>query len=348
MSLFSGEIAAIFLDTVHGDHMIRPFPNAAADELGVLVEQLVIVPYVTGAIAHGMGILAEEYRHGDIIRSRIALHVRQRRIHHGVDIRVIVLALAGSILGVDQTGIVPVFGPADHFHMVAAMAAFVARGPDDDAGMVLEILHHPLHPLQKFISPFCLGAGPGIGLHIVIIRNIGQTAQETVGLDIRFTDHIQADLIAELNKSRCGRIMRGADAVHIQLLHQEQIGLQLFVALTPAPSGAGIMVIHTMELHSDTVDQQCVRIGNFDFSQAGLQFDDLTVSFQFHGVKEWLFRVPKNRVFGSEFIFLHHRRMRQQRLPCPDLYIRTALQTDADGLVVGNDLHIPNVILRPL
>ena len=169
----------------------------------------------------------------------------------------------------DQPDIVPLLRPADHFHMVAAVAAFIAGGPDNDAGMILEILHHSAHPFHKFALPLRLGAGPCVGFHIEIVIHIGQSAEESMGLDVRFADHVQTDLITHLNEFRGRRIVGSTDTIHIQFLHQEQIFAQFLIALAPAPMGAGIMVINTMKLHRNAVDQQCVFIGNFNLPQAG-------------------------------------------------------------------------------
>ena len=141
----------------------------------------------------------------------------------GIKIRIVILTLAICILCVEQPGIIPVFGPADHLHMVASVTAFVARRPDDHRREVLKYLHHPAHPVDMLIFPLCLCARPIVGLHIVIVRHVGKSAQESVGLNIRFADHIEADLVAHLHKGRGRRIMGGADAVHIQLLHKKEV-----------------------------------------------------------------------------------------------------------------------------
>ena len=248
----------------------------------------------------------------------------------------------------DQPGIVPLLRPADHLNMIAAVAAFVAGGPYDDAGMILEGFHHPLHPVQEFMPPLRLGAGPGIGFHVIVVRHIGQAAQKTVGLDIRFTNDVQADFVAHLDKFRCGRIMGSADAIHIQFLHQKQVVSQFLIALAPSPGGAGIMVIDTVQLHRNTVDEERIVIGNIDPPQSGHPCDDLTAALQFNTVKEGLFRVPEDGVFGHEDKLPVEGCIRKQRLSFVNTDLRTAIQADVNRVIIGNLLHITDMTLRAL
>ena len=130
------------------------------------------------------------------------------------------LALSGGILSMDEPAGISLLRPADHGDMIAAMAAFIAGGPHEDGGVVFKLLHHPLHALNELLFPIRHGTGPGIGVHIIVIGHIGKPAQEAMGFDIRFADHIQSDLIAQLQKYWCRRIMRSTDAVDVELLHQ--------------------------------------------------------------------------------------------------------------------------------
>ena len=72
------KIAAVFLDAINCYHMVCPLPDTAADELRILVKQLVIVPDIAGAVAHGMRVFTQEHRHGDIIAGGKTLHLFQR------------------------------------------------------------------------------------------------------------------------------------------------------------------------------------------------------------------------------------------------------------------------------
>ena len=75
MSLLPREVAAVFLDTINCYHVVCPLPDTAADELGVLVKEFVVVIHIAGAVAHGVGVFAEEHRHGDIIAGSEMLYL---------------------------------------------------------------------------------------------------------------------------------------------------------------------------------------------------------------------------------------------------------------------------------
>ena len=348
VGLLAGEIAAVFLHTVLGYHMIGPFPDAAADQLGITVKQFIIIEHIAGAVAHGMGIFAQEHRHIDIIPVGVFLHILEAGIHHGEQIRIVELALTGGILCMGQPGGIPLLGPFQHGNMVAAVAAFVSGGPDDDAGMIFIHLHHALHATQEFGLPIGHGAGPGIGLHIVIIGHIGQPAQEAVGFDIRFADHIEAQFIAHFDEFRRRRVMGGADAVDVHVLHQKQLLPKLFIAFAPATILACIMVVDAMKLHGHTVDQQLIPRRNLNLPQTGFEGDHFAVSLQIHGVQEGLFRIPQNGILGRVGQLPFHFIFVQCHTALADAHMGAALQANGEHFVCGDHLHIGDMPLGTL
>ena len=78
MGLLALKVAAVLLHAVHGNHMVGPLPDTAADQLGIAVKQLIVVIHIAGAVAHGVGIFTQEHRHVDIVSGGKTLHVAKR------------------------------------------------------------------------------------------------------------------------------------------------------------------------------------------------------------------------------------------------------------------------------
>ena len=82
--------------------MIRPFPDTAADKFGITVKQFVVVPNVSRSVSHCMRVFAKKNGHinGAVVRK--FFNPLQRKIHFGINVGVVYLALSGSVFGVEQ------------------------------------------------------------------------------------------------------------------------------------------------------------------------------------------------------------------------------------------------------
>ena len=109
--------------------------------------------------------------------------------------------------------------PADHFPVIFAEAAFVSRGPGEDAGVVFIPVVGPLDPFQIGRQPLCLVSDPRLVPLGIIAGAGGKPGGKAVGLNVGFQHHIEAHPVAQLQELRAGGIVRGTDAVDVQLLH---------------------------------------------------------------------------------------------------------------------------------
>ena len=57
---FSRKIAAVAQGAVLPYAVVTPFPDAPADKMGVAIDPLPVIPYIAGAVAHGVGVFTEE------------------------------------------------------------------------------------------------------------------------------------------------------------------------------------------------------------------------------------------------------------------------------------------------
>ena len=195
--------------------MVCPLPHTAANHLGIFIEELVIIVNISGTVTHGVGVFTEEYGHIDLIGFHKLLQRIQINIHSGINICIMDLTLFGGILAVNQAGTVTISCPVYHFYMIKSVTTFVASGPHNYAGTVLKGLHHPLHTLQKLLTPLRINAWPVIGVYIKLLGCVGIASGKGVGLKIRFANHIEAHLVTHLDKRRMGRIVGGANTVDV-------------------------------------------------------------------------------------------------------------------------------------
>ena len=116
--------------------------------------------------------------------------------------------------------------------------------------------HRSAHPFHMLLFPSRIHSRPDIVLHIKPVIHIGLPPQKAVALDIGFQNYIKSQFIAHIHKPRGWGIVGGPDTVDVQLLHQQEILVQLFIGLMPAVVRIGVVMIYPMELHRRAVDEQ--------------------------------------------------------------------------------------------
>ena len=350
MGLLAGEVAAVLLHAVHDDRVVGPLPDAAADDVRVAVKQLVVVPDVSRAVAHRVRVLAEHDRQ---VQLRVLRHRRNgihAVIHVGDHIDVVVFLLAGGVLAVAQASVVQGFQPVEHRDVIRAVSALVAGGPHDDAAVVPVAIDRALHALQMLAQPFRVGAGPLRAVAVIAVGDVREPAHEAVALDVRFQNHVEAQLVAHFEEHRGRRVVRGAHAVDVQLLHEQQVAAQLLRRLAPAAVRVGVVVVDAVELDRHAVDEQLAALRDAHGAQADALGDDLPAARELHGVQVRLLRVPEDGVIRLELRRHGVLLLRQQRAVLRvERDVRRAVRRDADDAVVPRghaDVH--DVLLRAL
>ena len=89
-----------------------------------------------------------------------------------------------------------------------AVTGLVAQAPHDDAGMIAIPLDHAAHSLQPRRS---------------VSRVVAEAGVEAVTLDVRFVDHVQPVLVAQVVEAVVVGIVRGAHGVDVGALHREDV-----------------------------------------------------------------------------------------------------------------------------
>src|SRR4029453_13793915 len=124
--------------------------------------QLLVLRQAPGAVAHGVGVLAQDEGHGPapgvqpgvgqrlLLAAADGVDLGGGRVHAAVDVDV----GAGPVaLIVERARRVAVAGEGGHGGQVAPGAALVAEGPHDHAGTVLVPLDHAPHAVDQGVAP---------------------------------------------------------------------------------------------------------------------------------------------------------------------------------------------------
>ena len=134
------------------DGLVHPVPDAAADTEVATFDDVPVFLEVAKAVAHGVGIFAHEEGLVALVAGGFSLHIGQRGIHDGVDVRPLRTARVGRAFVVDGAwveGAHSVVGSRE----VATHAALVAQGPEDDRGVVAVAQHSADAAVNKLALP---------------------------------------------------------------------------------------------------------------------------------------------------------------------------------------------------
>ena len=252
----AAEVAAVGHDFLArhaalGAHtLIHEVPDETALVLGVLADDAPILSEAAHAVTHGVGIFTLDERTG-IVALSILLAVAIAVVHGAEDVGLTVLAclliLYGAALVDGLHGIVGILE-------VLAVASFVAKAPEDDAGVVLLHLHIVLVALDMcFVEDGVLGEG------LVAIAH-------AVALDVRLGNDIESIFIAEVIPARVIAVVASAHAVHVQLFHNLDILNHALDADDIATVGIQFMTVSTLDEDGLAVDEQLATL-NLDVAE---------------------------------------------------------------------------------
>ena len=187
--------------------------------------------------------------------------------------------------------------PLDHFPMVLTVAAFISGRPCKNAGLVLIPMIRPLYPVEERRQPLSAVSGPcWISVHAVKAIPTCCAAEKSVRFQICFQHHIETHLIAEQKELGVRRIMRGTDAVDIQLFHQAKILQQFFLCHGIAVCRVRIVMIYALQLDLYAVYRKCVPRIHTILHKADLLADRFLRTRNDQFIEIGLFCIPQNRV----------------------------------------------------
>ena len=188
--------------------LVDPIPDRAALQGRVAFYGVPVVLEIAHAIAHGMGILAEDQ--GPIgILFGIANQFRDTGIHGTDDVG---MRFFAGLFVVDGPGHIAPVNPTTRRLEIDPVTGLIAQGPDDDRGMVLVPLYHPLGSVQVRLLPERLVAQGLVG-----------TVADAVGLDVGLVDHIETILITQLIPAGHIGIVTGTHGVDVVTFHEQDV-----------------------------------------------------------------------------------------------------------------------------
>ena len=235
--------------------MVDPLPDEAALAARVALEQLLVVGEATRPVAHRVRVLAEQERHPaparvqsrvvqrDLLPTPDRVDLLVRGVHAAVDVDV---AAGPVVLVVQRARGIARARPRGHRRQVAPHPALVAERPHDDARVVLVALDHPPHAVDERVLPR---------------RVVGRVPappqrHEPVRLEVALVDHVEPELVAEVEEARVRRIVAGAHRVDVVRLHQLDVAAHHRDRHGAAGERIELVPVDAVELHTMPIDLQ--------------------------------------------------------------------------------------------
>ena len=225
--------------------MIAPFPDKLALDAIPAIEDLLILGQASGAVAHGVTVLAVDARLGEWMLTKV-VHLRHAGVHGGDNVDGIGVAI---LLVMDRTTI-ELVSLGVHRADVAAIAALVAHRPHNDAG-VIALLHH------QALNAVDVGRLP-----CRVVGDQGDIADvlEAVALHIGLGDQHDAILVAQLVKARVVGVVGRAHRVDVVLLHELQVAAHAIEAHGAALVIVVIVAVDAMHLKVSAVEVDMIAL----------------------------------------------------------------------------------------
>ena len=293
-------LLAAILGAAHVDGVVAPLPDEAAAVAIMALEAAEVVLQISGAVAHGVGILAQHIGLADLAVLKVLVDLLDGRIHAAVGIQIVavdLLALGreGGALIVGQAGGIVVLRPRQRVVEVAAMAGLVAHGPNHHAGAVLVADDAVAHAIEDGLGVLGIpGQQVVVGIAIFITA-----AGNAVALNVGFIHDIEAVFIAHAQELGRIGIMAGADGVDVVLLHQRQIAEHLFASDGCAQHGIAVVAIDAAELDVLAVELHHA-VFHLDLAQADALGDDLALAVHDQRIQIGILGVPRRHVVQRE------------------------------------------------
>ena len=235
--------------------VIAPFPYKSAAGAVILLYHLEIIFKIARAVAHGVAVFAHNVRLVRIAGKKI-MDFFQRRIHAAVKIQVGIIILfvrvyiaCAFVMG--EPSRIEFLRPFQGCLKGTAVGAFISHGPDHDAWPVLVPVDTAHRPVQSRLDKVGIvsnrpvpEAGPFLPGSVLQENVVGAMA-----FIVSFIDDEEAVFVAELVELGRVGIMACPDAVHVMLLHEQQVLLYLVQA--DGKSGYRIAVVAVCAVEFD-------------------------------------------------------------------------------------------------
>ena len=149
-----------------------------------------------------------------------------------------------------QTGRIISLYPSSGVLKVAAVAALIAQGPENNRALVFVPNHISLLTVEDRLRP-------GIILRDVahaVVSVICIQSSYAVAFQIRFRDHVKTIFAAQCREIRRIGIVAGTNRIDIALLHQLQIANHVFSGHSCTGVWIGIVAVDAPEFHLFSID----------------------------------------------------------------------------------------------
>ena len=225
--------------------VVAPFPDKLALDAIPAIEDLLVLGQASGAIAHGVTVLAVDARLGERMLAKV-VHLRHTGVHGGNDVD----GIGVAVLLVMDRATIELVSLGVHRADVAAIAALVAHRPHNDAGVVA-LLHH------QALDAVDVGRLP-----CRVVGDQGDIADilEAVALHIGLGDQHDAILVAQLVKARVVGVMGRAHRVDVVLLHELQVAAHAIEAHGAALVIVVIVAVNAMHLKVGAVEVDMIAL----------------------------------------------------------------------------------------
>ena len=236
--------------------LVNEIPDKATEGARVAIEGIHVFLQIAHGVAHGVFVFAEHHR---LVRILVTGDIVVAPVHLARHVGIVVIAF-----------VVHVAGGVDFVRALAfrgkhvAVAGFVTERPQDDTRVVLVALHHAVQAVHHRSAP--------------VIAALGQVAVRTVAFHVRLVNHVNTVLVAKIVHYRVVRVVRHAESIDIELLHQDDILFHAVVSHCAAIIRVELVAVHAVELDRHAVHQQArgsVVLLDFDRAETNLVTFDL-------------------------------------------------------------------------
>ena len=264
--------------------VVLPLPKEAALQAGSRGDRVPIVGERAVAVAHRVAVLAHDQRPRSHTCLAVLADGLDRGVHGAHHIR---RRRSAVIPSLDRDGVLVVQGPRrvaapdppSERIMVRAVAALVAKAPQDHRRMVPVSLHHPGAPVDP-CRP--------------VRRIVTEAPVVGVALDVGLVHHIEAELVAQVVEGVVIGIVRRADRADVVGPHQRQVGPDVVDGDRLAPVRVVVVAVHSEDPDRPAVDQQ-LPVAHLDSPDAAVL--SLNVGHESAGVDQFCdHRVPPRRL----------------------------------------------------
>ncbi|GKT58040.1 hypothetical protein ColTof3_05379 [Colletotrichum tofieldiae] len=280
-------VVALTISILFPDTVVCPLPDVTTLEAGVLLKDLNVIVKTTGAVAHGVAVLA---KNNGLVKAAVLLNTLcldqlaqtvNRRVHVRVHVRSLSLYIT---LIVDWAARVELPGVLIHGLVVLTVEGLIAERPHNDTRVVLVTLNQLDHTVEVGLTPLGVltgvlaGQGEGHGLTLFVIRRLvyvlraGNGVVEAMALKIGLVHDPQTELVGELEETGVGRVVRASQGVDVVVLHDEEVALGVLERHSTAEVSVVLVPVHTSDADRHTVDGD-EAILELDFTEANVLVD---------------------------------------------------------------------------